>query len=252
MKKILTLFILLLAIPHAAFALTTTDTTVWYVLADTTKQTAAIGDDILIYAKLTNTTNGAITYTVVFNAPDANIGTKVSAVPAHTEQSVSVPWKMPAVSTVVTATITKATDTHAKEIKTLVGTIGSTTIVASRSFTLPKIGALSGVVGSVVTYLDTWRLTQLDYFTTLKEKSSSVLEQTTIKDVGDLLKPQPIENPDNNPGVQKSDKGSIMGYAGYMYATAGKAFFAHTALYFITIILLALLTLRLIFNRLFR
>lgn len=251
MKYLLSLFLVLaLILPSRAHAVTET---VWFTqVPSDTPSKLAVGDPILVYAKVNNVIKDPVTYVLAFTTADKTIGTKVVTVPGYTGQEVSIPWTMPATSTVVTATIAKATDKNKKELKALVGTIGTATVGAVPQG--PDITPIKGWVGSIVVKLEGFRVAQLEYFTTLKDEASTVLSRTTIKDVTNLLQP---ESPNQttteaNVQVEKKDNGTTMGYVKLVYATAGKALFASKTMYFVAVILLALLIIRLILKLLMR
>lgn len=227
--------------------------TVWFsAVPSETPSKLNVGDPILVYAKLNNVIADPITYVLAFTTVEKTIGTKVVTVAGYTGQDVSIKWVMPATSTTVTATIAKATDKNKKELKALVGPIGTATVgVVAEG---PDITPIKGWIGGVVGYLESFRIQQLVYFTTLKQEADVVLTRTTVKDVTDLLQP---ESPDatstgTTVQVEKKDNGTSLGYLKLIYATSGKAFFGHKAVYFVAIILLALLVIRLFFKLLFR
>ncbi len=247
MKKFIAVFLLTLIVASTSFA---QDARVWFTsLPDNASETLKAGDDILLYAKLGNTTKDAITYTVLFKTADKTIATKAATVSGFTEQSISVPWKMPEMNTLVTAEVTKAVGVDKKSIAALVGPIGSVTVTNVKQIELPDTSRVKQFINTLVAHLETFRLKQLQYFTKLKAEADVVLERTTVKDVANLLQPE-------TPGSTESetlteDKGNFVGYAKLAYASIGKAFFGHRGVYFVTVILLTLLVIRFIFNRFF-
>lgn len=216
--------------------------------------TLAAGDPILVYAKLSNVLSDPVTYVLAFSVGDKAIGSKIVTVPGYSSLDTSIEWKMPETSTEVTATIAKATDRNKKELKALIGPIGTVTVGVPILTQQVGLGPIKGWVGDIVGKLEAWRVKQLAYFTQLKLEASEVLGRTTIKDVGDLLQPEtPTQSEtDSTPVVEQKDNGTTLGYIKLMYATAGKAFFAHKAVYFVVLILGALLVIRLFFKLLFR
>jgi len=244
------LLTLLLVVPTSLRA---ADENVWFTpIPSETPSQLNPGDPILIYAKINNVIADPVTYVLAFTAGDKTIGTKVVTIAGYTGQDVSVQWTMPEVSTPVSATVAKATDKTKKELKALIGPIGSVTVgVAPKEI---DIGPIKGWVGDMVSDLERFRLRQLKYFTARKELANEVLSRTTIKDVQDLLQPEPsVETATvSEVKVEKKDNGTTVGYLKLMYATIGKAFFAHKAVYFVAIILLGLVVIRLFFKLLFR
>lgn len=252
MKYFLSIILtLVLMVPHGVSA---ANDTVWF--SPVPSETAAVlkvGDPVLVYAKVNNVIADPITYVLAFTTADATIGTKVVTIAGYTGQDVSIKWTMPATSTLVTATIAKATDKNKKELKALVGPIGTATVGVAPQ--LPKITPIKGWVGDIVGYLESFRLKQLAYFTTLKQEADIVLTRTTVKDVTDFLKPEsptPSGTPETIVQVEKKDNGTSMGYVKLVYASGGKAFFGHKTVYFVAVILLALLIIRLFFKLLLR
>lgn len=244
------LLVLMIAVPaHAA------ESKVWFTpMPGKESVTLATGDPILIYAKLNNVLKDPVTYVLAFTAGEKAIGTKVVTLAGYTGQETSVEWKMPETSTEVQVVIAKATDKNKKELKALIGPVGSVTVGVPPATTGVNLGPVKGWVGDVVATLETFRTTNLAYFTKLKDEAKEVLSRTTIKDVGDLLQPEtPTQSAtDPNPQVEQKDNGTTLGYLKLMYATAGKAFFAHKGVYFVTIILVGLLIIRLLLKLLFR
>lgn len=251
MKYIIS-FILFIAliVPVGVYAVSET---VWFTpVPSDTPSKLNVGDPILVYAKLNNVTAGPITYVLAFTTADKTIGTKVTTVSGYTGQEVSIEWTMPATSTVVTVAIAKATDKNKKELKALIGPIGTATIGAVPQG--PDITPIKGWVGNIVVKLEGFRVAQLQHFTTLKDEASTVLSRTTIKDVTNLLQPESPNQTtsDANVQVEKKDNGTTMGYVKLVYATAGKALFASKTIYFVAVILLALLIIRSIIKLLMR
>jgi hypothetical protein len=212
------------------------------------------GDPILIYAKLDNVLKDPVTYVLAFTVGEKTIGSKVVTLAGYTAQDTSVEWKMPETSTDVLVTVAKATDKNKKELKALAGPIGTVTVGVPVATTQLDLGPVKGWVGDLVSALEAWRVKQSEYFTALKDEAKEVLSRTTIKDVGDLLQPEtPTQSAtDANPQVEQKDNGTTLGYLKLIYATAGKAFFGHKGVYFVTIILAALLLIRLFLKLLFR
>jgi hypothetical protein len=250
MKYILSLlFVVGIVVPVYTYAAADT---VWFSpVPSETASVLKVGDPILVYAKINNVIADPVTYVLAFTTADTTIGTKVVTVAGYSGQDVSIKWIMPATSTTVTATIAKATDKNKKELKALIGPIGTASVsVAPQG---PDITPIKGWVGDIVGYLESFRTTQLAYFTTLKSEADVVLTRTTVKDVTNLLQPEtPTSTPETTVQVEKKDNGTSLGYAKLVYATAGKAFFGHKAAYFVAVILLALLIIRLIFKLLLR
>lgn len=251
MKYVLSLFLILaLILPARAHAAAET---VWFTqVPSDTPSKLLVGDPILVYAKVNNVTKDPVTYVLAFTTTDKTIGTKVVIVAGYSNQEISIPWSMPTTSTVVTVSIAKATDKNKKELKALIGPIGATTVGAIVEG--PDITPIKGWIGTVIVRLEGFRVAQLQYFTALKEDASSVLSRTTIKDVTNLLQPEsPSQNTtDAHVQVEKKDNGTTMGYVKLVYATAGKALFANKTIYFVAVILLALLVIRLILKLLMR
>lgn len=244
------LLVLMIAVPaHAA------ESKVWFTpLPGKETITLAPGAPILIYAKLTNALKDPVTYVLAFTAGDKTIGTKVVTLAGYTAQDTSVEWKMPETSTVVTATIAKASDSSKKELKALAGPIGSVTVGVPDLAKELNMGPIKGWVGGIVGTLEAFRVKELVYFTDLKDEAKEVLGRTTIKDVGDFLQPEtPMQSATGaNPEIEQKDEGTTMGYLKLVYATIGKAFFAHRGVYFVAIIVVALLVIRLVLKLLFR
>lgn len=250
MKKLITTFILALAlfVPATTHALEANQS-VWFTSVPTVsgeELAAKIGDPILIYANLKNTTKDPITYTLSFVANEKVIGTKTTTVPGYTEQAASIEWKMPQTSTVVTASITKALDKNKKEIATLKATIGTVTVAPVLE--MPKV-AVKGFVGKGLNYIENFRLKNLAYFTALKAKVRQELGGVTIDQVSSLIRTETTVAPGQTaPATQVEDRNTTR-YVVFIYATAGESFFAHKALFYIVSILLAFFVIRFIIRR---
>ena len=104
---------------------------------------------------------------------------------------------------------------------------------------IPSTSKLHGWVGKVVDTLEQYRLRELAYFTALLDQSQHKLGLTTINDIKAVFG-----------ASDTSAKGDhTMEYITLGYAMAGKAFFARTVLYYVTVILLTLFAIRFIVTR---
>ncbi len=249
MKKILALFLALaLFIPTSAHALEANQS-VWFTSVPTAsgeELAAKIGDPILIYANLKNTTKDPITYTLSFVANEKVIDTKTTTVAGYTQQAVSIQWTMPKASTPVSVAITKAVDKNKKEIVSLKATIGTVTVAPALE--MPKV-AVKGFIGKGLNYIENFRLKNLAYFTALKTKVRQELGGVTIDQVSSLIRTETTVAPGQTaPATQVEDRNTTR-YVVFIYATAGESFFAHKALFYIVSILLAFFVIRFIIRR---
>lgn len=255
MKYIFSSILLAVLVVPALVLAQTEENKVWFTgVPDAVGATAAPnkGDDILIYARLNNTTKDPIMYTVTFSTVPESIGTKTATVPPYTEQSVSIQWLMPEAPLIATATITKALDKNKKEIVSLKDTVIGT-VSLSNSPDLPKLSNVKGFFNKALVGLESWRLKQLDYFTKLKKDNESVLGTTTLKDVSDVFKPEVPATPreeESAVDVEKPDR-RTMDYVKLVYATMGQYYFAHKTFFYVSVVLIGLLVLRFFFRRFF-
>lgn len=219
--------------------------------ADGTIATPKSGDDILIYARLNNTTKDPIIYTVNFTTVAEPVGSKTVTIPGYTQQSVSIEWMMPDAPFIVTAKVTKATDKNKKEIISLKDTLIGTVALSNKS-ELPKLDGVKGFFNKTITKIEVWRVKQHEYFTNLKKLSQGVLGTTTLKDVSEVFKPDATTLGEESvvPIIQNPN-GKTVEYAKLVYATMGEYYFGHKTLFYISLVLLGLFVLRFIFRRFF-
>ncbi len=249
MKKILIALIFLL-IPLTVSAQSANS--VWFTGVPDAKGvivTPKAGDDILIYARINNTSPDPITYTVSFATVPDPIGTKTATIPGYTEQSLSVASTMPEAAMIATATIDKALDKNKKEIVAMKGTlIGS--VALSNSPTLPKFDGVKGFFGKTLAKIEIWRLKQLDRFIALRKESQTVLGTTTLKDISDVFQPEKVGVPGEETSPEQPDR-HTMDYLKLMYATMGEYYLAHKTFFYVSLVLVGLFVIRFIFGRFF-
>ncbi len=244
MKKFFTILLVVLTcvgINRAHAIATIPDQAVWITPAD-----AKIGDSIEVNALVYNDADATISVLVGFTTNDAVIGnTSEIIIPAKTAKVATVQWKLPETSTVVTATITKASSTK-KDVVAPKGLLGTVTIGGTARTTG------SGILAKVTGAIEGYREHELQYFTALLVKSQAVLGAMTIKEVAVLIKggtpTTSTTHTENETDVKKS--AHTIDYVTFGYASAGKAFFSHKALYYVVLIVFVLFIIRFIVSRL--
>ncbi len=250
MKYFLTSFFVLTFIPLVAFATTPAPQSVFYLPTNADK-----GDNITLNAFVYNGTNKSATVTVVFSADTLDVGEATVALSALSGKAATLPWKFPESTTVVTATVTKASDANQKSIPELLGVVGTATLgEAETGLTGTNVeNKLKGILGSVFGSIDPWRAKQATYFATLRDKKKVELGIKTAKDVYDALKPAPAA-PGQEQTLSDLPPGATVNLGSYVvliYATAFASIFSSIALFYITLILLVLFLIRFII-RIFR
>jgi len=224
---LLAVFLVTGATAHAAAALPTT--AVWYTPAN-----AAVGSAIVLNALVYNnqTTNASVT--VTFTTPTATIGAVAETVPSETAKTLSLDWKLPATSTVVTASVTAATTPNDQSIPSLLGTIGtvtigtvtSTTVVDGISF--PGSAQISAWFAPLISKIEPFRIQEADTFAVQRDAIKAKVQMNAA-----------------------SAFSSPLNYLNLIYLTTAASLFGSQVLFYIVLILLILLLLRFIVNLLF-
>lgn len=223
---------------------------VWYTgLPSEKPSTLSAGDSILIYAKIENVLPDPITYVLAFSAQEKTIANKTLTLPGYSRQDISIPWTIPAEPVDVTAAIVKATDAQKKEMKALVGPIGTVT-VPLKPDTLSEAKIF---FASTVAKLEEIRLQQYASFSAQKKEANGIIDSTTLRDVHTILQPEsPNESQQQTNPTSEKTKKTIGQYAKLVYSTLGEAFFKNKTIFFVSIILIGLLIVRGIIRLLFR
>jgi len=127
--------------------------------------------------------------------------------------------------------------------------IPKTNVSSSTTLSIPPIDT-HGIIATILSYTEAFRLKQLIFFTNLKAKNKGVLENTTIKDISTFLTPDApgVPGQDSTPAQPSRDTHTTQ-YALLILATAGVSFFDHKAVFYITLVLIALFAIRFIFGR---
>jgi hypothetical protein len=236
-------------------------TSVWFDPA-----TAVVDAPITLNALVYNNQAATATVTVVFTTDkQTKIGSVTEQVPAQSAKTFSTAWKMPAKSTLVTATVTTAVTASKKSLPALVGPVGSITVgtvtplitgVAVPSF--PGSTQIAAWFAPLFNAVEKFRLQQATYFTRLQESSRNKIG------LNPAALPQIFQQPDGTTDSTPSSTsgqaanantvnmfGSPLDYVTYAYATAFTALFANQMVFYIVLILIILLLLRFIANRIF-
>lgn len=228
--------------------------TVWITPAD-----AGATDPITLNAFVYNDTTDEATTTVVFTQGTAEqakgIATVTIIVPANTAKIATTPWTMPERSTLVTATVSKALTKTKKEIPTLVGVLGTSTIGGSTPLTLPDLTNAKGFVGKFLARLEDFRVNQAKHYAGVLAKSKAIVNDVAPKDIADLLVPDdpnaPTPTTEGEAFSVDQKTGHTAAYANMVFATAAHSFFDHKAAFYITLVIITLFLLRFIIGRFF-
>jgi len=213
---------------------------------------AEIGDSIELNAFVYNSTqkNGSIT--VLFATSTEELASVVIDVPAQTAKVAVTKWKIPEISTVVTASVTKAIDSSKKNMPELLGVIGTVT-VGSNTKKLDTAG-LGGILKKwfavAFSSLDPWRVKQAEKYTTLRDKKKEELGVGQMKDIyANLVEDNDVSTGESSSQEQKpTATEKFGGHAILVVATMLAALFTSVALFYIALILLALFVLRFLFR----
>lgn len=244
---------LLILLPIPALAVPAApEKTVWIEPAS-----ADEGEAIELSAFVYNRTAKTATVTVLFAAGETEIATTIITVAPQTGKVALAPWQQPKETTVVTASVVKALDAAKKNIPELLGIIGTATIGAENS---PLIsdelqGDIKEWVTSIVAKFEPWRKKQAQYFVALRDRKKDELGINSVKDITDRFEQKDAEAP-ATPGEEPtladlttSDSDiPLASYAVLIYATSLAAMFSSFALFYITVVLLAILVLRFFFS----
>lgn len=253
MKRFLALIPLLL-LPLIVFAAPTIPTqTVWM-----TPEGASSGTAIVLSAFVYNTTQKSVTVTVGFFNKSTEVAQATSTISPQTALTLSAPWTVPEVGSVITAKVTKAVDNNKKEVPEIIGTVGTVTVgVLPQTTTTQLTERLRSIMSTIFAFVEPWRRSQAQYFETLRDTKKAILGIDSTKDAIDALNPITPEAP-AVPGTDtKTEKGlediapryqgiPVGDYIVFLYATALATIFGSIALFYIVAILLALFVVRLI------
>jgi hypothetical protein len=237
MKKIVAfIFVMLMSIGAHAFAVAEVPkSSVWFEPSD-----AKAGESIQLNALVYNNQTVDAKVTVVFSNSAGTIGTTSATVTKATAKTLSVSWKMPAKSTVVTAKVTAAVNGANKSLPALIGELGTVTVgataplITTPDFSFPGSAKIKAWFGPLFTKIDAWRVEQRDNFQELKAYSQKKVD---VK----------VDATDKN--AASKALGNPVDYLVLAYASAGYTLFASQALFYIAAALLLLLILRAIVNR---
>ncbi len=202
-------------------------------------------EEVTLNALVYNDTKELVIVVVEFKTTTATIAkTDPVSVPAQSAKTVSVKWIIPAESATVSANVISAKNSLKKDVPSLVGLIGTMTVGKT---IVPK-ASIKGFFAKVIDKIETFRIRQLEYFTTLKQKHQSVLAPNAIEDIGEMLQPDSPQTPgetEDKSNVQTNTKE----YITLVYASIGKSYFEHKAFFYVSVVLIFLFILRFIFNR---
>lgn len=255
MKKLLALCFALIVTTalgtHAFAAPAPLSATLWYTPSDATP-----GEVVELNALVYNDTAEEVSVTVTFSGNNVLVATTGTIlIPTKTAKVATARWLMPTEKITLTATAAKVLSKAKKDVPALHGVLGTVVVGGTSALAIPEIPpGVKGFAAKIVNFLEGFRLKELAYFTRLYDKSKEVLGTTTLKDVSTILQPDtaPKDTTTDTTVAPPEEKkpSNTMGYLQLLYATSGKAFFGHKAVYYVVLILAILLIFRFIFNRL--
>jgi hypothetical protein len=226
---------------------------VWVTPSD-----AKAGDAIMLNAFVYNNTTDEASATVVFTqgipAEAKGIATATITVPANTAKIATVSWTMPEKSALVTATVTKAVTKAKKDIPSLAGVLGTVTI-GGTTMALPDFGNVKGRIGVWLAAIEVFRLKQAEHYAQVLKESKQTVNGVAKKDIVNLLTPDdsnaptPTTEGQLSAGSVKETESHAGAYASMVFATAANSFFAHKALFYISLIIVGLFIVRFIVGR---
>jgi len=212
--------------------------------------TAAVGEAITINALVYNSQSVDATVTVVASTPTLKISTVTELIPKATAKTIVINWTMPKNSSAVTVAVTTALDHNKKSLPALVGKIGTVTIAPSAvapvitptaTTAFPGAAQLKAWFGPWMAKIEPFRIKEAKYFTTLRDTKKAALGITAA--------PATTDGADKNAASKAF--GNPFDYITYIVAIGCATLFASQGLFYVAIILLALLVLRFIVNLIF-
>jgi hypothetical protein len=226
---------------------------VWMTPANAKK-----GDDVVLNAFIYNSTNKTITTSVLFSTPESEIATINLTLSAQSAKTATSDWTVPETQTVVTASVIKAVDANQKNIPELLGPVGTVTAGTPSTFSIGSLGIGAKTwAGTVLAIIEPWRIKQADHFIALRDKTkrelgvdvaSDVMSKFTLQNKNPEVPALPGEE---RPTQTATERAFPIGkYATLLYASALASIFASATLFYISVVLLAILVLR-FFIRLF-
>ncbi len=170
-------------IPASAGAVVTPPAeALWAIPSD-----AATGTAIELNAFVYNNTKNDISATVVFSSGDADIATTVVAVPKESGKTAVAAWTMPQAPAVVTAAITKASNTKDKKevpaLKGVIGTVAVGTVAPVEVAGFPGVAAIKLWLVTHFAGIETWRMAQADHFAAIRDEAKRDLGITIARTI---------------------------------------------------------------------
>jgi hypothetical protein len=205
--------------------------------------TGAAGTATTLHALVYNNQVVDATVTVTFTSPAGKIGEVSDTVPKQTAKTLSLAWKLPEKSTVVTAAVSAAIDKGKKPLPKLVGVLGTVTVSSTDT------SAIAGVSFPGSSKLKAWftpLLVKTEAFRVKESKYFDELQLRTRKELGigakdSMTKGMTVAAVTSHPAQ----------YGTLVYAVALSSLFGSAAVFYIACALLILLIVRFIVNLFF-
>jgi hypothetical protein len=237
---------LILLIPSLVFAQATLPKESLWV----TPANAGPTDEIALNAFVYNTQKQQVTVTVSYSANNTEVATATVVVPAESAKVAVGKWTMPAKSTVVTATVTKALTKDKKDLTVLHGVLGTVSVGSVTRKAIPGTDAAKAWVSRQLAALEAFRIEYAERYSALRDEMQSRLHITKTADLKKVLMPDVPAAATTAPNEQVSQpKNDPMDFLTLAYRSTLASFFSHKAMFYIILGILALAVIRFFFSR---
>lgn len=219
---------------------------------------AAVGSTVSLQALIYNAEKNTVSYTVVFANPTKTINTQTVSIPSLGAKTIKTDLVVPKENITITASIQKAATAKGVRIPTLekaIGTVNLGPAPESSAKLFLKSVEKTPIIGKVYLAMDVWRLSQLEYFTSVRDgaklRVGSSLEDVTKGIIAENIQPALTGTPAPIPEDNKISGGGVLDYATYIVMALLVQLFANQTAFFIASGVVLLLVLRTIFRRVF-
>jgi hypothetical protein len=216
---------------------------------------AAVSTTISLQALIYNGDKNTISYTVAFSTSTKIIQTQTVSIPSLGAKTIKTSFLVPGEQVIVSADIKKAIGKNNARMSALEKNIGTISVGPAHISDTPLfLQSLqkTQIIGKIYIAMDAFRLTQLDYFTAIRD-GAKLRVGSSIENVakGIITTNTGSASDKNQNTVDTASTGGMLDYATYVFTAMLVQLFANQTAFFIVTGIVLLIVLRAIFRRVF-